>query len=178
MDYAVHWMIFIRSSDRMKVLNQEALIKWCSETGNGLATKKPSREKRSSSSAVTISTDGMDGLTAFDLGRTMAGTLASGELVVSILERGPFTEKEEGELFDNYLNGTCGTTMTGVGNGVLFEESEISGLVIVLSLCILFRWDFWLVRGDGQVGIFHSHDVGLRIYSSPSRCLDALGFKS
>ena len=106
----------------MKVLNHEALTKWCSETGNGFATQKPSQEKRASSSAVTISTEGMDGLTAFDLCRTMAVTLSSGALVVSILERGPFTEKEEAELFDIFLIGTCGTTIVGIGNGILFKK--------------------------------------------------------
>lgn len=134
--------------------------------GNTLKSRLTSRQ-----AIISIATQGLDGLTVFDLARAIRANLASDDAIVFWVEaREPFTEGEENRLFDAFVSSVGAPP----ANRLLFRANEFEELVVVLSLGLLFRWDFWLVSKGPSLVAHHSHDSGLQILSLCEEMRDVL----
>ncbi|BET66295.1 hypothetical protein ASA1KI_12130 [Opitutales bacterium ASA1] len=121
--------------------------------------------------ARSIRVEGKDALTIFDLARFFrAYAFARGEVFVWIEERGPFSEAEEPHLFNCYLAGIGGSP----SDAIWFEPDDQLVFAEVFALCLLFRWDFWLIDSSFTLMARHSHDTGVAIFRGSHEMIAAV----
>jgi len=118
-----------------------------------------------------VPTEGRDGLSVFDLARFFHAQLpTTEEALIWIVEKGPYTEAEEMQLFDAYMTYMAMTSKACI----MFDRQDGHAFVAVMAMCLLFRWDFGLIDNKAELLAIHSHDNGLGIFRVPEEMLEAL----
>jgi hypothetical protein len=162
----------------MKCMPKEEAGDWLEGTQHAAAAAVLRGTFLPNSTLCTISTEGKDGLSVFDLARFFRAHLSPIRGVLIWVEaKEPFTEAEERHLFETYLK-----VHSGYPSECLWlEYADEEVFVATFAMCLLFRWDFWVVSDALPLVARHSHDSGLSLYRAPEELLQALsqlGFAS
>lgn len=94
--------------------------------------------------------------------------------MLTLKNNGPFTGEEEDILFQSFFR-VATSGHSSVGNWtVFFAAEDRNSFVVMVSLCTLFRWDFYVENRESSFASAHSHDVGFLVIECPDEFVSAI----